>query len=266
MTATASPALNALNAQNALADVTFEAGTITAEATTPFYAKLTADCPVDAVTFANVTFHKQIEKRLPDGRVMTIPGQLLHISKNQLDLCKKAMSTHCLRIFWERDAETGRLKRRGQQDVQFKRWDYPGVGPDSKPFLGVDGKPRTAPELVAHPGYVPNKNDVAWTKFCRLSPLTPETVATIQMMQGEGELADFMSASTAAGASEHIDASREAGIPAKPLDTVSGPIDVLASARAFNEAEMAKEQQTLGAEAGIASKRRGRGTTAERMD
>jgi hypothetical protein len=244
-TATAIPAASTGSGPNTLADVKFEGGAMAVETGKPYMALLSESCPVESVTFGEVTFHKRVERRDKGDKVLSLRGLLLRLTDAQVEHCKQEIRARALRIFYERNAD-GQIVRRGQTDVAHHRWSRPGLGPDSKPFLGTDGKPLEKPEYVAMPGYRASNNDLPWTGFAILQPVSPENENLLRLLQGDEIAGEFLS--TAPNLAE----------PAK---------DVLEATRAFNEAEATKEQ-TLASEVGI-STRRGRrppGGTMSRED
>lgn len=249
-----------------LRDVEIDPGAVLASSGTPFYASLTHDCPVDSVTFGNVTFHKAVDRHLPDGRVQSTMGQLLSLSDDQVELCKAEMKLRVLRIFYEQ--VDGEMRRKGQQDVAFARWQRAGVGPDGKAFLGPDGKAVEQPVMVRVPTYVRSRNDVAWNQFCRLVPVTPEFVRTLEMIQGRSDVSAFMNAQSAPNLTDRIEATRAFNSEQASGDQQArSPVDVVAETRDYNAKQSALEQ-SLAAEAGITKRggRRGPSGTAARED
>lgn len=239
--------------QNVVADVPCEAGTATAEKTSPYWVILDKSCPLPNVSFGGVTFHKATEKSGADGVVATIPGQLLWLSDRQIQLVKDELQTRVLRIYYERI--DGKLTRRGQQDVGHKLWHRPGVGQDGKPFLNpVDGKPLEKPVLVRCASYQPNANDVPFTKYVKLQRITEDLLPYIQAVMGLEVTKAFLDESL----------NPLADFANNPFATAVEVHDKLAEAKEYNENEAAKEQ-SLSAEAGIAKRAR-RGSTMGREE
>lgn len=250
---TAAPSSKIQPLANVIGDVPFEAGSASAQPTKPYWATLSEDCPLDAVSFGEITFQKSIEKRVDGDRVVTIKGQLLHLNDAQVELCRTELGCRVLRLFYRRDPDTKQLYRVGQTDVSFRQWLRPGAGLNGEPFK-FNGKPIEKPVEVRDPKYVPSKNDVPWTNYVALKHVTEDLLPYLQQLMGVEVTRQFL-VDDALRSQGTLRDDRFGGVPVAGLPPVVGAVQTdaerLEAARQFNVAETEKEQ-SLAAEAGIA--------------
>ena len=139
-----------------------------------WWARLLPGCPLPHVTLGVVTFHAAVEVHGEDGRVVELPGQILELSDDDVNLVREQLQEVVLRSFYVVN-EKGQRIRRGQMMVATHRWERPGLGQNGAPFAGPDGKPIIEKRLVQNPGARTSANDEPLAKWCMLVPATRET-------------------------------------------------------------------------------------------
>lgn len=140
-----------------------------------YFALLRPECPVDAVSFGRVTFHKQTYTRSPEGDPIFRQGQVIDLTDAELENTKKDLQTRVCRLVFGK-SDDGSLFHMGQQDVAFARWARPGDRDITTNELikGDDGQPLKSEKLVPMPGYEHDVNDVPWTKYVALKEINAE--------------------------------------------------------------------------------------------
>ena len=146
-----------------------------------FWAYLAPECPLPSITIGGVAFHAEVEHHGEDGKVTSMPGQIVELSEQDLELLNEQLAEYVLRSYFAID-DKGRRIRRGQQMIALYRHERPGVGLDGGPLLDATKKPITDTKLVMNANARSSPHDEPLVKYCRLEPVSRETEAVFERL------------------------------------------------------------------------------------